>query len=114
MAAVYTSNIVIDSGSDFYQTFSLEDTNTNDSLNLSGYSIYSQLRKWSGSSNAVSFASTVVSSSQGTVSIGLSASASVSLKPGRYVYDILIQDPTGKKTRVIEGMVLVREGVTKI
>jgi hypothetical protein len=43
----------------------------------------------------------------------LSAEDTLSLKEGRYVYDILITDNDGIKTRVIEGMVLVREGVTR-
>jgi hypothetical protein len=35
------------------------------------------------------------------------------LKPGRYVYDVVIEDEFGVKNRVIEGMVLVTEGVTR-
>jgi len=47
------------------------------------------------------------------ISIGLTSGQTVDLKSGRYVYDILIIDPYGIKNRVIEGMVLVREGVTR-
>ena len=34
------------------------------------------------------------------------------LKPGRYVYDVLIINPSGKTERVVEGMILVKEGAT--
>ena len=113
MASVYASNIVINSGADFYQTFSLEDVETNSLLNLSGYSVNAQLRKWSGSLTSISF-NCAITPVQGTVSIGLSATATSAIKPGRYVYDVLIGDPSGKKSRVVEGMVLVREGVTRV
>ena len=31
------------------------------------------------------------------------------IKPGRYVYDVLLTDPNQEKFRVVEGQVLVRE-----
>jgi hypothetical protein len=113
MASVYASNIVINSGADFYQTFSLEDVDTNSLLNLDGYSVNAQLRKWSGSLTSISF-NCAITPVGGTVSIALSAEATSSIKPGRYVYDVLIEDPYGKRSRVVEGMVLVREGVTRV
>ena len=47
------------------------------------------------------------------VTYSLSASASNVPKPGRYVYDIVITNAGGEKTRVVEGSVLLREGVTR-
>jgi hypothetical protein len=113
MAAVYVSNLVINAGTDFEQVFTLENTGTNSSLNLTSYTVSSQLRKHSGSSASVSFASTIVDGANGQVRIGLTTSSTNNLKPGRYVYDVVITDSFGKKSRVIEGMVLVREGVTR-
>ena len=43
----------------------------------------------------------------------IAATDSGSLKPGRHLYDIVITNGAGEKTRVIEGSVLVREGVTR-
>ena len=37
-----------------------------------------------------------------------------SLSPGRYVYDLLITDNTGTKSRVIEGIVSVLPGSTEL
>jgi hypothetical protein len=48
----------------------------------------------------------------GKITISLTSSQTVDLKPGRYVYDVVITRDS-VKTRVIEGMVLVREGVTR-
>lgn len=113
MAAVYVNNLIVNAGTDFDQIFTLENTNTNDPLNLTSYTVKSQLRKHPASSTAVSFASTIANGPAGQIRIGLSTSQTINLKPGRYVYDIIITDTFGKKSRVIEGMVLVREGVTR-
>ena len=113
MAAVYVNNLVINSGSDFTQSFTLEGTN-NSPLNLTEYEVDAQMRKWSGSSSAINFSTSIIApSTSGKISIGLTSGQTVDLKSGRYVYDILIIDPDGIKNRVIEGMALVREGVTK-
>lgn len=114
MAAVYVNNLVINSGSDFTQTFTLEGSDNNSPLNLNNYEIDAQMRKWSGSSSAINFSTNIIApSTSGKISIGLTSGQTVDLKSGRYVYDILITDPYGIKNRVIEGMVLVREGVTR-
>lgn len=107
MSAAYVSNIVINSGADFTQYFTLD-------LNLSGYNVYSQLRKYHGSPSSVSFGCTFTPAGQTTVSIGLTSGQTASLKPGRYVYDVLIESSQNIRTRVVEGMALVTEGVTKV
>lgn len=112
--AVYVSNLVIDSGIDFNQVFTLESQNENSALNLSNYVVLSQLRKHSGSSSYTNFNTQVVNSSLGKIRIGLASSITSILKPGRYVYDVVIREnTTGVKSKVVEGMVLVREGVTR-
>ena len=113
MAAVYVNNLVINSGSDFSQSFTLEGTN-NSPFNLTNYEVDAQMRKWSGSSTAINFiASVEFPSNSGRILISLSSADTVNIRPGRYVYDVMITDSSGIKNRVIEGMVLVREGVTR-
>jgi hypothetical protein len=114
MAAVYVNNLVINSGSDFSQTFTLEETESNSTLNLENYQVNSQMRKWSGSNIAITFTSIIeFPSTAGKINLSLTSDQTKSIKPGRYVYDILITDSFGIKNKVIEGMVLVREGVTR-
>jgi hypothetical protein len=113
MAAVYVSNIVINAGTDFSQTFVLDDFSTNSALNLTGYGVSCQMRKWAGSATSYSFQTSIPNPTQGTIQIGLSTSITSSIRPGRYIYDIVVTTPTNTKTRVVEGMALVREGVTK-
>jgi hypothetical protein len=114
MSAVYVTNLVINSGADFSQSFNLQTTDSESPLNLTGYQVNAQFRKWSGSSTAVSFATTITNPpSLGQLFLELSSQDTESIKPGRYVYDVILTDGYDVKTRVIEGMVLVREGVTR-
>lgn len=113
MAAVYVNNIVINAGSDFTQSYNLESSDTSAPLDLTGYTVSAQMRKYSGSSTATTF-TTYISSpyTLGRILISLTSAQTVNLKPGRYVYDIVVER-NDVKTRVVEGMVLVREGVTR-
>jgi hypothetical protein len=109
--AVYVSNIVIEQGYSFDTSFQLEDTRTNAPLILTNASTEARLKKTYTSTSSVSFASTITSPEQGTISISLSASQTVLLKPGRYVYDVKIFNE-GREYKAVEGAALVRPGVT--
>lgn len=114
MAAVYVNNLVINSGSDFSQSFTLEGSDTNSAFDLTGYTVESQMRKWAGSSSSVTFSAVIVFPPiDGIIQLSLSANQTTSIKPGRYIYDVVITSLTGIKNRVLEGMVLVTEGVTR-
>lgn len=113
MAAVYVNNLVINAGANFSQTFTLESGDTNSALDLTGYTVSAQMRKYAGSSTATTFTANIVSpGSLGKIIISLTSAQTTDLKPGRYVYDVVVTQ-NSTKTRVIEGMVLVREGVTR-
>ena len=112
MAAVYVSNIVINAGSDFSQVYTIESSSTNSSLVLNGYTVHSQMRKHSASSTWVDFDTAIVNSALGQINISLPSSTTVNIKPGRYIFDIIIVK-NSITTRVIEGMALVREGATR-
>ena len=112
--AVYVSNIVINTGTTFAQTFTLENVNTNSVLNLTNYSIKSEMRKHPGSTTGITtFSSIIASASGGLITIGLTTTQTAALKPGRYVYDVLLTDNNGVRDRVVEGMVLVSQGATR-
>ena len=115
MAAVYVSNLVIDTGSTFSQTFNLESTETNSPLDLTNYTGASQMRKWAGASAKTDFTVTISDpKTSGKIGIALTSGQTADLKAGRYVYNILITHTGNSITSsVVEGMVLVREGVTR-
>ena len=113
MAAVYVSNLVINAGATFSQQFDLAQSDDSSPLNLTGFTIAGQIRKHAGSSNSVSFTASAMDALNGLILISLTPEETASLKTGRHVYDIVITDSAGDKTRVVEGSVLVREGVTR-
>tara|TARA_Y100000004_G_scaffold32821_2_gene34691 strand:- start:188 stop:523 length:336 start_codon:yes stop_codon:yes gene_type:complete len=110
--AVYVHNIIINQGADFNVKFDIEAAATGDYLNLVGYAASAQLRKTHSSSTAVSFAATVASGLDGEVRLSLDSTETANIKPGRYVYDVTVTDPT-ETIRLVEGSALVRAGVTR-
>jgi len=111
--AVYVSNITINTGTDFSQVFTLEDGGTNSALNLTNYGVKAEMRKHPSASGVTTFTSSIFNASAGQIKIGLSTTQTASLKEGRYVYDVVITDTASIMSRVVEGMALVRVGVTK-
>jgi len=111
--AIFVSNIVIEQGFDFDTTFQLEDTATANLLDLTGYTVESQLRKTYTSSTAVSFASTITDATKGKVQISMASTITADLKPGRYVYDVKLTTGGGSISKPVEGAALVRAGVTR-
>ena len=110
---VYVANIVINGGADFNQTYDLADQNTGSAKDLSNHAVSSQMRKHAAAVGVTTFTTTIVNPTGGQVRIGLTTTQTAALKPGRYVYDLMLTAPDNSMTRIIEGMALVREGVTK-
>ena len=114
MTITYTSNLVIYTGTDFEQTFVLEDDLTDLPLNLTGYSGCAQLKRYESSSKTSDFVITFPNDrTTGRVIVSIAATVSSTIKPGKYFYDILLNSPTGTITRVVEGTVLVKKSVTR-
>jgi len=82
MASVYVNNLVVNAGSSFTQSFTLEGSDTNSAFNLTGYTVAAQMRKWSGSSTSVSFGTTITNPpTLGQIYLSLSAQNTSPLKP---------------------------------
>lgn len=104
-------NIVIDQGSDYQVTVSVENSN-NASVNLAGYSASAQMRKHYSSLTYYTF-TTEVDNQLGAVVLSMSANTTNNIPAGRYVYDCEITSNEGIKTRLIEGIVTVSPQVTR-
>jgi len=111
--AVYVVNLVVDQGVDFAQTFNLENSTTNAASDLTGYTGAAQLRKHSSSRNAYDFTVSFPDRTGGAVKLSMTDTITRRIKPGRYIYDIILTKSDGSKERVVEGSVLVRESATK-
>ena len=110
MAAL--SNIYIDQGSDFSTIISLTDSN-GDALILTGYSALAQIRKTHGSSTISATFGTALTPNTGQITLTLADTVTASMGSGRYVYDVLITDSSGDKTRVLEGQAILTPGVSR-
>ena len=111
MAAL--SNIYIDQGSDFSTVISLTDSN-NDALNLTGYSALAQIRKTHGSTTIAATFGTTLTTNTGQVTLTLTDTVTAAMTSWRYVYDVLLTDGSGDKTRVLEGQAILTPGVSKV
>jgi len=104
------SNIVIDQGTTFNVTFTFVDA-VNNPIDFSTYTGASQIRKSYQSTTAYSFS--VSLANNGLISLGMNANTTSTLYPGRYLYDLEVTDPSGIKSRLVEGIVTVTGEITR-
>lgn len=105
--AVPTVNIVIERGIDYQDVFTVRNPDGSP-LDLSGYTGIAKIRKFPESTTSVSFEVSILPSA-GQIIVSLANTVTSTLNPGRYYYDVLtIESSNGKKTKIVDGMVLVR------
>jgi hypothetical protein len=107
------ANIFVDQGADYSNIITVG-SSSGAPLNLTGYTVASQIRKSYSSSTAYNFTASVFSVASGQVRLQLTATTSRSIPPGRYLYDVEITSPTNVRTRVVEGIVTVTPEITQI
>jgi hypothetical protein len=103
-------NIVIDQGTTFNTTYTIHDTNDLP-VDFTGYTANSQMRKTYSSSNAYAF--NVSLNSNGQVALSMAANVTNNVIAGRYVYDIEVEDLSGIRSRIVEGIVTVTPQVSR-
>ena len=113
MSAVYVSNLIIDTGSNFNHVFFLDDFITNSSFNLSEYNIISQIKRWYGSSTHINLQTEILDPSAGMMMISLTPEETILLTPGRYIYNVEMISSLGVSIRLFEGIASVKQGVTR-
>ena len=107
------SNLFIDQDADFSTTVTVNDSN-DAALDLTVYTAAAQLRKSYKSTSSTSF--TVAFESPrtlGQVTLTLTDVQTAALSEGRYVYDLVITNASGDKTRVVEGIATIKPSVTR-
>ncbi len=104
--------LLIEQGASFSTTVNVEDT-AGAAINLSGYSAASQMRKSYYTSTNTTITATVTGNANGEITLSMTPANTANLTPGRQVFDLLITSPTGEKTRVIEGIIVISPGVTQ-
>ena len=111
MSAVYVHNITIDSGTDYEQEYDMFEVGGK-SVDLTNHTARAQIRKHRGSLTATRFIVGFPNRTKGEVKLTIPSYVTATLKPGRYIYDILFTKPGGTKEIVLEGTVRVRQGIS--
>ena len=109
--SVYVNNLTINIGTDFVQTYDLYQSGGK-VIDLTGYSAASSLRKHRDSNTSVSFVVGFPDRVNGKIKISIPSWTTTRLKPGRYVYDILMTKPNGDKGIIVEGTIHARAGIS--
>ena len=109
--SVYVNNLTINIGTDFTQTYDLYQSGGK-VIDLTGYSAASSLRKHRDSNTAVSFVVGFPDRTNGKIKISIPSWTTSRLKPGRYVYDIMMTKSNGDKAIIVEGTINARAGIS--
>lgn len=105
------SELTLEQYADFSTTINVEDSQ-GDVINLTGYSVQSQVRKNYYSSSYTSFNVAITDISTGEITMRMDSANTANLDSGRQQFDLIITSPSGEKTRVIEGIVTILPGIT--
>jgi hypothetical protein len=109
--SVYVNNLTINIGTDFVQTYDLYQSGGK-VIDLTGYNAASSLRKHRDSGTAVNFTVGFPDRKNGKIKISIPSWTTARLKPGRYVYDILMTKANGDKAIIVEGTINARAGIS--
>lgn len=107
--SVYVRNLTINTHSDFSEELELFQLG-GQRTNITGYGLSSYMRKHPDSSSYNAFTVGISSAAEGKINLSMTDTQTASLKPGRYVYDVLCERTNGSKTIILEGTVNVRAG----
>ena len=111
--AVFSTNLVVYTHTDFEQTFLLEDSRSNSAKDLTGFSGTARFkRQFEDNADPRSFNVSFPNRTGGKVRIGLGHTQTALIKPGKYFYEILLKDGSNFIERVVEGTVIVKQPVT--
>jgi hypothetical protein len=105
-------NLIIDQNS----TFSAQLTIFADSrypLDLTLYTVHAQMKKSPTASTYTAFTCAIPNPTNGVVTLYLTDEQTALLTPGRYMYDVIVEDLAGEKFRAIEGIITVTAGITQ-
>jgi hypothetical protein len=76
--------------------------------------VASQLRKSYSSSTVFTFTASISNATQGKIRLELTNQQTSAIPDGRWLYDVEITSPSGRKTRVVEGIATVTPEITQI
>ena len=107
-----TYNFTIEQGTTFSRVLTLQENGS--AMNLTGYSVASQMRSTHDSSSiAATITGTVSNASSGQITLSLTNTQTSAIEEAIYVYDVEITSGAGAVTRILEGNITVTPEVTR-
>ena len=107
-----TYDMTIQRGSDHSIDMSLKDS-TSSAVNLTGYTLTSQVWDVERTLKAADATVTVTNASGGAFSWKVTDTQTVLLTSDEYKYDILLTNPSGDKEYWVEGTIYMSQGYTR-
>jgi hypothetical protein len=106
--------LYMDQGASFTNTLTITDDVTNAPVNISGYTLTSQMRRSYYSANATAnITCTIVSANTGNVQMSMTPANTALIKAGRYLFDVETTDNNNYVVRILEGIINVTPGITR-
>lgn len=105
------AELTIEQGATFSSTITVYD-GINEVFDVSGYTPYAQLRKSYYTNTASNLIAYVSDAANGEITLAMTAANTSLLLPGRYVYDLVMENAS-IRLRVVEGIATVFPCVTR-
>lgn len=106
--------LFIDQGTTFNNIINLTDDTTNTPINVFGYTVSSQIRRSYYSANiTANITCSLTNTSNGEITMSITAANTANIKPGRYVFDVKTKDTSNVISRVLEGVITINPQVTR-
>ena len=109
---VFVQNLTINARESFSRDLDILSADGTGGVDLTGYTANSHLRKHTDSGLSAVITVGITSAAEGKITLGLASTITGALKEGRYVYDVMLATSASMKSIVVEGMALVRSGIT--
>ena len=110
--AAGTYNFTLEQGTTFVRSLTLQENG--EAMNLTNYTVASQMRSTHDSSTVVgTFICAVQNATGGVIQMTMTSSATGAIEEGIYVYDIEITSGAGSVTRILQGKVTLTPQVTR-
>jgi len=106
--------LFIDQGADFNNTIFLSDDISNQSVNISGYTVRSQMRRSYYSANATAEITCAITDfANGEIAMSLTSGQTANIKAGRYLFDVETVTGGGIVNRILEGIITISPQITR-
>lgn len=102
-------NLFIDQGASFIETITVIDS-ANRPVNLNAYDVFASMKSAYNSDEVVDFEVTIIDYNK--IQLYLSAEITRNMRPGRYIYDVIVRNDCEQIDRIRSGLAEVTPGVT--